>query len=798
MRPSSRQRVAAWLLALPLGRGGEECARRGRLEMISFWLLCWKLLRATTGLRRTTPELTDANHDNGSSSSNNPVCPPSPPLLVSPVTMEMSSSAPLTDMEGESLFSCHNQEEDELGFPGVHRVEDKAVGGENRKGDECDYLIFEMGDEKGREVSESERGEDEGSGEIEGEEEERGKTEGEIERREIETEDEDRGRFKGEDGNERETESDSWERREREGDDETRESTEGGEVGGGEEGEDPGAKDTKEEDRWIRGIEEEAKEDVFSDLLFPSDSLLHPSPSEPLGATSDPLEAVPQEVWGPDFTIRDDLSDSHLSDCLQAERVIVYSDSDAGEDQWSAFAPSDITSQIEEERKKDVTFEEEEKVKGEEEDNEVKADAKKQEQKREVEVEEYRVGRKDDDEDQMRLRRDLFLRSPSVSSTASSTDPDKKVPVDFCVHEETQSENVSTEHVDFLLARQQWKKMEEEVKGQPIPKPGLRAQGSFQGTHSSLYPPTRSPRLKHSSEDSGLDDSSYRSTLEEPETAVEREIRLTLEREERHRRERGMIAHGLAIPRPSSLQTGRSPPRPPACRTPTLSISPTPSCSSSLPRSAYHEMTANNVIILEPDSSSPASRNRLLSSAIGGLSDWPANSDAVPSANVIVVETSNLIIRSASEFCLSSTPLSVEPQESTFTSNPFFKLRSLSSQSLVEQEIRMVRQREEEWKRQREEMWRRKREEEWKRGRERYDTVLVSPGLSDNVTYNVSVVPDRSVSSPSSPSRTRKIERSSLSCDHKFPPSLSSVPRQQNAMAQRWEASLLANQKKKS
>lgn len=192
----------------------------------------------------------------------------------------------------------------------------------------------------------------------------------------------------------------------------------------------------------------------------------------------------------------------------------------------------------------------------------------------------------------------------------------------------------------------------------------------------------------------------------------------------------------FSVCRPSSLQTGRSPPRPPACRTPTLSISPTPSCSSSLPRSVYHEMTANNVIILEPDSSSPASRNRLLSSAIGGLSDWPANSDAVPSVNVIVVETSNLIIRSASEFCLSSTQLSVEPQESTFTSNPFFKLRSLSSQSLVEQEIRMVRQREEEWKRQREEMWRRKREEEWKRGRERYDTVLVSPGLSDNVTYN--------------------------------------------------------------
>lgn len=61
--------------------------------------------------------------------------------------------------------------------------------------------------------------------------------------------------------------------------------------------------------------------------------------------------------------------------------------------------------------------------------------------------------------------------------------------------------------------------------------------------------PPLSSTLSPSSEDSGLDDSSYRSPLEEPESAVEREIRLTLEREERHRRERGMIAQGLSIPR---------------------------------------------------------------------------------------------------------------------------------------------------------------------------------------------------------------------------------------------------------
>ncbi|XP_031734537.1 uncharacterized protein LOC116400712 isoform X1 [Anarrhichthys ocellatus] len=536
------------------------------------------------------------------------------------------------------------------------------------------------------------------------------------------------------------------------------------------------------------------RDDALSELFFISCSPVCPTSSEPLIVTSDPpeqpIDTMLHEAWGHDRGNRDDLSDSHLSDCLQAELAIVYSDSDAGDDQWASFALCDVTNQEDagggiHDSVCDGESKEEErggrnKERGEEEDEaEVESEKEKQ-----GEEEERRGGRDGDDEEQMMSRRDLFLRSPSVSSTASSTDPYRKAPVDFCVQEETHSEHVSTEHVDFLLARQQWRKMEE-VKGQPIPKPGLRAQGSFQGTHTSLYPPTRSPRLKHreihppvpreptlsstlspSSEDSGLDDLSYRSPLEEPESAVEREIRLTLEREERHRRERGVITQGLTIPRPSTSQTGRSPPRPPACRTPTLSISPSPACSSSLPRSVYHEMTANNVIILEPDCSSSASRNRLLSTAIGSLSNWPISQDAVTSANVIVVETSNLIIRSASEFCLSSAPVSTEMQESTFLSNPFFKLRSLSSQSLVEQEIRMVRQREEEWRRQREEMWRRGREEEW-RGRERYDTVLVSPGLSDNISFNVPEVLDRCVSSPSSPSRTRKMERSSMSCDHK-------------------------------
>ncbi|KAM7378731.1 hypothetical protein PAMP_004334 [Pampus punctatissimus] len=755
MRPSSRQRVAAWLLALPLGRGGEECARRGRLEMISFWLLCWKLLRATAGLRRTTAELTDGNYDNGSSGNNNPVNE-SPTPTQPAVTMEISTSPPLTALERDNLVSCLSQEVDELNYPEFHGMQQslsdkqeeiEAAVGENGKidEDECDYLVFEIGEQKeGEEGSECKGGQDT---ERRGEEGEKGGKE------EIEGEDEGREKVEGKDRTRGETE----------GQDQGRGETEEEDGESGEKlGEDKGNKDTKEEDGWREEMMREMKDDALSDL-FISDSPPCPPSSEPHVVTSDPSEqpaaAMLLEAWGHDLNNRDDLSDGHLSDCIQAELAIVYSDSDAGEDQWAAFTQCEVTNQEEAsdrihdgicdgENEEEERAGEDKEERKEEEDVAESAETGTEEQREEdvEEVQEKKSECGDDDEEKMRSKRELFLRSPSVSSTASSSDPDRK---------ETHSENVSTEHLDFLLARKQWRKMEDEVKGQPIPKPGLKAQGSFQGTHTSLYPPTRSPRLKHremhapvprepplsstmspSSEDSGLDESSYRSPLEDPESAVEREIRLTLEREERHRRERGIITHGLTLPRPSTLQTGRSPPRPPACRTPTLSISPSPSCSSSLSRSVYHEMTANNVIILEPDSSNSASRNRLLSSAISGLSDWPTSLDAMPSANVIVVETSNLIIRSASEFCLSSAPVSMETQESTFSSNPFFKLRSLSSQSLVEQEIRMVRQREEEWKRQREEMWRRRREEEWRRGRERYDTVLVSPGLNDNISYN--------------------------------------------------------------
>lgn len=505
--------------------------------------------RATAGLRRTIPELTDSNHDN-----NNPVDDSSTPTQqTDPVAMEISSSPPLTDLERNNLFSCHSQEVEKLQYAEVHGVEEEDVEGENEKrdGDECDYLVFEIGEQKGKEGEgdseaqdaekeeggdegedigreetegdDGRRGEDGGRGEIEGEE---GREPGEVEEKgEIDTEEEHRENVEGEDGCKDETESDDWGKREVEGEDEGREKTEGEEGESKEaEVEDEGKGDTKAEDNW-REVGE-MKEDAVSELCCISDGPLCTASSEPLSVTSDALEqpaaAMWQDTWIHNLGNRDDLSDGHLSDCLQAELAIVYSDSDAGEDQWAAFAPSDVTNQEDSGGGMQDGICDGEERQGEHYEADVETGTEGQ---REEEQEESREGRASDEE-QMKTRRDLFLRSPSVSSTASSTDPDRRVrlflfknisqspavhvqsfnsephvsrqlPADFCVHQETHSDNVSTEHLDFLLARQQWKKMEEEVKGRPIPKPGLIVQGSFQGTHTSLYPPTRSPRLKH-------------------------------------------------------------------------------------------------------------------------------------------------------------------------------------------------------------------------------------------------------------------------------------------------------------
>ncbi|XP_029380519.1 cilia- and flagella-associated protein 251-like [Echeneis naucrates] len=377
------QRVAAWLLAFPLGRRGEECASRGRLEMISFWLLCWKLLRATAGLRRATPELTD-NHNNCSSGNCNQM--DDSPTLTQSVTMAFSSSPLLlTDLERDNIFSSHSHAVEEQHFPEVHGLEEEAAEEENGKTDrdECDHLDSEIGKDKlckSKEQEEKERreenkygggtGETEGQGEggiikiekeggreTDGQVEEKGikkeaKTRGKVDlevrgkaktynkdccRREKEGKDEGRIKIEVEDEGREMIEGDDKVREKIEVADEGREKIEGEEkrrekMEGGDEG-----KAKKEAEFGDGGdAEREIKADALSVLSFISDNLQCPTPSEPLIFTShpsqQPVAAKMEDPWGRDLSNRDELGDGHFNDCLQAELAIVYSDRNAGKD----------------------------------------------------------------------------------------------------------------------------------------------------------------------------------------------------------------------------------------------------------------------------------------------------------------------------------------------------------------------------------------------------------------------------------------------------------------------------------
>ncbi|XP_046703145.1 uncharacterized protein LOC124384393 isoform X2 [Silurus meridionalis] len=393
------------------------------------------------------------------------------------------------------------------------------------------------------------------------------------------------------------------------------------------------------------------------------------------------------------------------------------------------------------------------------------------------------------------------------SSTCVKSDSNKKMPKDYCVIQEMKSENVSTEHVNFRVARNQWLQMEEQTKNlthQPV----IRT-GTCQGNHSLMFTPVRNidrqkkdaeleslalskdyqhTQFSPTSEDSGVDDSSFRSPFDDPETPVEKEIRSAMEKEETLKRGRGMSKSYSSdcVPgkgKPVILNPGKLcqevderrkmlEHEEDDCRLSPSSQMPSFIITSSPTRSQKHEMAGNNVIILEPETchQSPRHAGKLVTSK---SADW--RSDESPS--VIILETSNLIIRSASELNLNSA--SVAPEEKAFLNNPFFKLRSRSTLSLVDEEIKMVKQREEELKKQRAGVYTK-------------ENFLPSPNLLDNPFDKQDDFPIKCKSSPSSPMKTYKMDRATLSCDHRFPEAYSGG-RRKSAMALRWEAGEFAN-----
>lgn len=320
--------------------------------------------RATTGLRRPAPELTDGNEGNLSASNSNPVNDTSNPVQqTDSVAMEISSSPPMTDLERENIVSWHGEDVQELHYPEdpemQHPIKDQQEEEEaEADGEECDYLVFEIEEKEERE--------------SDGEKMERGAEE--------EADDETGGRG----------DVDRKEAAERENIVENLRNTCEG----------------KEEDGEMMGTVET---DAVAEPPFLSDGPSSSSPPEQLKETR-----LPEDLK---VTDQDD-----VGDCLQAELAVVYSDSDTGDDQWATFTASDVTQQNEGavELSDIIHDEENREVEG-------RREYEEREEPEEPKEEDVERCREDDYDDQMTSRTGVFMRSPSFSSTASSTDPDKRV-----------------------------------------------------------------------------------------------------------------------------------------------------------------------------------------------------------------------------------------------------------------------------------------------------------------------------------------------------------------------------------